>query len=242
MRFIWPLDNHYITRGFDYKSSIYIGGQHAAADLVHLQGDTKGRPIKASADGTVVGDDFNSISGYYIVIEHADGWRTTYRHLVTDAPPAIGDRIVQGQVIGNVGSTGWSTGPHLHFDLWHIDKQDPTAFSKVGWWAHNPELYLGIETTEPAPEPPLEPVEEEDTVKLIKGPTKKETYTYNGMTKRLLKGENLADHQKLFGEVEVVSAGTIQSIPDAGVSAPGSGLTAEEAVEASQEAARRGTG
>ena len=145
MRFIWPLDDHYITRGFDFKSSIYIGGQHAAVDLVRLQGDTIGRLIKASASGIVVGDDFNSTSGYYIVIGHEGGWRTTYRHLVTDAPPVIGDQVSQGQIIGNVGSTGWSTGPHLHFDLWHIDKQDPTAFSKVGWWAHNPELYLGQE-------------------------------------------------------------------------------------------------
>jgi len=171
MRFIWPLENHYITRGFDFKSNIYIGGQHAAVDLVRLQGDTTGRPIKASASGTIVGDDFNSISGYYIVIGHKGGWRTTYRHLVTDAPPTIGDQIAQGQVIGNVGSTGWSTGPHLHFDLWHIDKQDPTAFPKVGWWAHNPELYLGIESVEPTPEPepPIEPEppEEESMVIVI---------------------------------------------------------------------------
>jgi len=146
MKFIWPLDDHYITRDFDFKSSIYIGGQHAAVDLVRLQGDTDGRPIKASASGTVVGDDFNSISGNYITIAHEGGWRTTYRHLVADAPPVIGDQISQGQVIGNIGSTGWSTGPHLHFDLWHIDKQDPTAFFKVGWWAHNPELYLGQES------------------------------------------------------------------------------------------------
>lgn len=145
MRFIWPIDDHYITRGFSYQSSIYIGGQHAAVDLVRLYGDTAGRDIKATADGVVVGDAWDPYSGYFIVLEHADGWRTTYRHLVTDAPPVVGQQMVQGQTIGNVGSTGLSTGPHLHFDLWHRQKQDDTAFSKNGWWAHNPELYLGQE-------------------------------------------------------------------------------------------------
>lgn len=143
MRFIWPLDNHYITRGFDYKSSIYIGGKHAAVDLVRLQGDTAGREIKAVADGVVVGDGFDTISGHHIILGHEDGWRSMYRHLAADAPPVVGQQIAQGEVIGNVGSTGLSTGPHLHFDLWHRQKQDPTAFSKSGWWAHNPELYLG---------------------------------------------------------------------------------------------------
>ena len=65
MRFIWPLDNHYVTRGFDFKSSIYIGGQHAAVDLVRLQGDTNGRPIKAAASGVVVGDAYDSINGIF---------------------------------------------------------------------------------------------------------------------------------------------------------------------------------
>ena len=145
MKFIWPLADHYITRGFDFKSSIYIGGQHAAVDLVRLQGDTAGREILAVADGVVTIDAQDDISGYHIAIEHADGWRSMYRHLVADAPPVIGQQIAQGQTIGNVGSTGMSTGPHLHFDLWHLQKQDDTAFSKSGWWAHNPELYLGKE-------------------------------------------------------------------------------------------------
>lgn len=150
MRFIWPLDDHYITRGFDFVSDIYVMGDngvrmHAAVDLVRLQGDTAGREVKAVAMGVVVGDAWDKYSGYYIVLEHDGGWRTTYRHLVTDAPPVVGQAIMQGQVIGNVGSTGLSTGPHLHLDLWHRQQQDPTAHAKVGWWAHDPELYLGQE-------------------------------------------------------------------------------------------------
>ena len=149
-RFIWPLDDHYITRGFDFVSSVYVRGDngvrmHAAIDLVRLQGGTLGRDVLAMADGIVVGDAWDMYSGYYIVLEHEGGWRSTYRHLIVDAPPVVGYPIMQGQVIGQVGSTGLSFGPHLHADLWHRQPQDPTAHAKIGWWAHNPELYLGQE-------------------------------------------------------------------------------------------------
>ena len=150
MRFIWPLDDHYITRGFDFVSSIYVKGDngvrmHAAIDLVRLQGDTMGRDVLAMADGVVVGDAWDMYSGYFIVLRHEGGWRSTYRHLISDAPPIVGHPIMQGQVIGQVGSTGLSSGPHLHIDLWHRQPQDSTAHAKVGWWAHDPELYLGQE-------------------------------------------------------------------------------------------------
>ncbi|KKL99877.1 hypothetical protein LCGC14_1810020 [marine sediment metagenome] len=149
-RFIWPLDDHYITRGFDFVSDIYVMGNngirmHAALDLVRLQGDTAGRAILAVADGVVVGDAWDMYSGYFIILEHAGGWRSIYRHLATDAPPVVGHPIMQGQVIGMIGSTGLSSGPHLHIDLWHRQPQDSTAHAKVGWWAHDPELYLGKE-------------------------------------------------------------------------------------------------
>ena len=150
MRFIWPLADHYITRGFDFVADIYVEGDngvrlHAAIDLVRLQGGTLGRDILAVADGIVAGDAWDKYSGYYIVVEHEGGWRSTYRHLISDAPPVVGHPMMQGQVIGYVGSTGLSSGPHLHFDLWHSRPQDPTAHAKVGWWAHDPELYLGKE-------------------------------------------------------------------------------------------------
>lgn len=140
MRFTWPLPGP-ISRGFDYKASFYVGGQHAAIDIPASTGTS----IKAVADWEVVGDAWDSLSGYYIVLEHLDGWRSTYRHLWTGSPQAIGRSGSQRQTIGEVGSTGLSTGPHLHFDLWHRQKQDPTAFYKNGWWAHDPELYLGME-------------------------------------------------------------------------------------------------
>lgn len=141
MTFTWPLSYFIITRRFAYLSNIYVGGQHAALDFAA----PIGTPIKAIAAGTVMGDAWDPLSGYYIALRHAGGWRSTYRHLRTDAPPAVGQSVAQGQVIGYVGSTGYSSGPHLHFDLWNTTKQDSTAFAKHGLWAHDPELYLGKE-------------------------------------------------------------------------------------------------
>ncbi len=85
----------------------------------------------------------NDISGHYVEVSHGDGWVTNYRHLVEQAPASVGAGVFQGQVIGKVGSTGWSTGPHLHIDLWNKIKQSDEAMYKNGWWAHDPELYLG---------------------------------------------------------------------------------------------------
>lgn len=221
VKLIWPLDDHYITRDFYYKASIYIGGQHSALDLVRLQGDTAGRGIRAVADGIVEGDAWDQYSGYYIVLAHAGGWRTMYRHLVTDAPPVIGQHISQGEVIGNVGSTGMSTGPHLHFDLWHRQKHDDTAFSKSGWWAHDPELYLGKE--------------EEDML------TPEDTTFIEAQTAHLEKRQNdwgevmQQEHEALEAKIA-----TLQTMVDALIL--GGGLTEEEAKEAAKQAAREGTG
>ncbi len=141
MQFIWPLDNHTISRDFYYRGSQYINGQHTAIDLPA----STGTPIKAVAMGLVVVSGYSDINGNYVEVTHDGGWKTIYRHLVEKASVVNGSAVMQGQIIGKVGSTGWSSGPHLHFDLWNSAKQSPEAVYKVGWWAHDPELYLGQE-------------------------------------------------------------------------------------------------
>ena len=139
--FIWPLDSHSISRDFYYLGSIYIGGQHGAIDIPA----SIGTPIKVAAAGLVTKATYNDISGHYIEVAHNEGWVTNYRHLVEQASVSVGASVSQGQIIGKVGSTGWSTGPHLHFDLWNSIKQSPEAMYKGNIWAHDPELYLGKE-------------------------------------------------------------------------------------------------
>ena len=53
-----------------------------------------------------------------VILDHANGVQTFYAHM-TDYLVSTGDTVQQGQIIGTVGSTGWSTGPHLHLELWH---------------------------------------------------------------------------------------------------------------------------
>lgn len=90
-----------------------------------------GTPVFASGDGTIevarAAPNATRGNGSYIAIQHDNGWRTLYLHLHRFAPDIqAGVRVRQGQVIGEVGSTGGSTGPHLHYEV-HIDgqKMDP---------------------------------------------------------------------------------------------------------------------
>lgn len=106
-------------------------------------GAPSGTPILAVAAGTVVDEGINDhYSGNWIGIDHREGWHSVYRHLLNPSPLSPGRKVVQGQVVGQVGSTGVSTGPHLHFDLWCKVKHSPEAIWKNGWWAHDPKLYL----------------------------------------------------------------------------------------------------
>lgn len=79
-------------------------------------------PILAAADGLVVfvGGDPTSGLGWYIEIEHPNGWRTVYAHL-SEFAVYQGQLVKQGEVIGYNGTTGESTGPHLHFEVRHND-------------------------------------------------------------------------------------------------------------------------
>lgn len=87
--------------------------QHRGIDI----GAPTGTPIKAAAAGTVKSaEKLDSAYGWKIVLDHGDGVHTWYAHL-SEFAVAEGDRVATGQTIGLVGSSGLSTGPHLHFEL-----------------------------------------------------------------------------------------------------------------------------
>ncbi len=79
-------------------------------------GCPKGTPIYASRSGQVTIAQYSSSAGYYVSINHGDGWTSVYMHM-TNYIVKKGQNVSQGQVIGYVGSTGYSTGPHLHFGI-----------------------------------------------------------------------------------------------------------------------------
>ncbi len=92
-------------------------------------GDDYGQPIIASDSGTVTwsGDDGGGY-GNYVVIDHGNGYTTIYGH-ASELACSTGDYVNQGDVIAYVGSTGNSTGPHLHFEIRENDEPiDPLGF------------------------------------------------------------------------------------------------------------------
>ncbi len=80
-----------------------------------------GTPVHAAADGTVVKAGWNKAYGYMVVIEHDGGYSTLYGHN-SKLLVSVGDDVKQGDVIAKSGSTGWSTGPHVHYQLMKMGK------------------------------------------------------------------------------------------------------------------------
>ncbi len=91
-----------------------LENKHYAVDIVVADGT----PVKTVADGTVIFAGYTADTGYVIIIEHLQGFLSTYKHnkfLYKEQ----GDLVKSGEVIANSGSTGTlTTGPHLHFELW----------------------------------------------------------------------------------------------------------------------------
>ncbi len=85
-----------------------------------------GTPIIASRSGVVKTATYNWSAGYYVAIDHQDGFETRYMHM-THYIVGVGDHVTAGQVIGYMGSTGTSTGSHLHFSVLYNGKQQNPA-------------------------------------------------------------------------------------------------------------------
>lgn len=108
-RFLCPVDYTYVTR---YESNIHRGDDLAA---------DKGTPIYAAQDGVVTYADFHYSYGYCVILNHGTGldgnqWSTLYAHM-DDYTVTTGQVVKAGELIGHVGSTGNSTGNHLHFEV-----------------------------------------------------------------------------------------------------------------------------
>lgn len=128
--------NARITTTFREKGSIWAAGWHNGVDI----SAPAGSPIKAAADGTVINADttaHNDGYGNRVVLKHAEGKATLYAHMIAPASVKVGQAVKKGQVIGNVGSTGLSTGAHLHVSV--IDNYDK-----------NPNIYYKGDLIDPA--------------------------------------------------------------------------------------------
>jgi murein DD-endopeptidase MepM/ murein hydrolase activator NlpD len=112
--FMWPARG-YITSRYGYRHSPFTGVRqfHTGLDI----GAPRGSPVRAGMAGRVSSVGFNGVSGNYVVITHHSGYRSLYAHLSV-IRTKTGAYVRAGDLIGDVGSTGLSTGPHLHFTVY----------------------------------------------------------------------------------------------------------------------------
>jgi murein DD-endopeptidase MepM/ murein hydrolase activator NlpD len=119
---IWPTEG-YITSCFCYRS--YPDAEfHPGVDIVN----DYGAPVYATASGTVILSGWDGGYGYKIEIDHGNGLVTWYGHNTTLLVSA-GQTVHKGDLIARVGSTGFATGPHVHYEILQDGKPvDPVPF------------------------------------------------------------------------------------------------------------------
>ncbi len=122
----WPVDGH-ITSPYGTRVHPLTGGKefHGGVDIAAQPGE----PVHATADGIVSFAGWSGANGNLVVIEHGFGYSTFYAHNKQVAVKT-GQKVRRGDIISYLGSTGSSTGPHVHYEIWRNGKST------------NPESYL----------------------------------------------------------------------------------------------------
>lgn len=118
-----------VSSGFGYRIHPILGVKkmHNGVDLANGHKT----PIYATRSGVVVDSEYDAKSGYHVVIDHLDGYKSYYYHLYKKSDLQVGDVVVIGDYIGGMGTTGLSTGTHLHFGVSYKDEYvDPMKYIK----------------------------------------------------------------------------------------------------------------
>jgi len=123
--FRFPLRSYRVTSPFGVREDPFHGNRsmHRGIDLAAAEGTE----VFAAADGTVTAIGEDPVYGIYIIITHSNRWTSLYGHLQR-VDTVLHSEVKSGNLIGRVGSTGQSTGPHLHFEL----RQDGRALDPAG--------------------------------------------------------------------------------------------------------------
>ena len=124
-----PVTYTYFSSPFGYRIHPVYGDWrfHAGVDLAA----PSGTPIRATRSGKVAIATYDSSAGYYVNINHLDGFTSRYLHM-THYVVSAGDYVAVGDIIGYVGSTGTSTGPHLHFGIYYNGvAQNPADYISI---------------------------------------------------------------------------------------------------------------
>jgi murein DD-endopeptidase MepM/ murein hydrolase activator NlpD len=136
-----PIEFSRVTSGFNPRRFHPIKKTHRAHNGTDFGAPT-GTPVRAVGNGVVVYAGRSGGHGNFVKIDHPGTWHTSYSHL-SKIGVKKGQTVKQGQYIGKVGSTGLSTGPHLHYQMWHhgkyvdamrvaLPKSEPLPKSELG--------------------------------------------------------------------------------------------------------------
>ena len=123
----WPTIGAYsISSPYGYRN---LGdGWHGGIDIVRPGGST-GCTVVAAEAGVVTHAGWYGSGGYTVIIDHGNGLTTRYYHMQNTIKVSVGQRVSRGQAIGNIGATGFVTGPHLHFEVRVRGKEvNPTKY------------------------------------------------------------------------------------------------------------------
>ncbi|RMH51670.1 MAG: M23 family metallopeptidase [Zetaproteobacteria bacterium] len=123
---LWPAPGGWISSRFGRRSDPFTGrmAMHRGVDIANRQG----ADVLATASGMVLFAGFSPDFGRTVLIDHGYGYRTRYAHL-RDTTVRVGDEVAAGDCIGHIGSSGRSTGPHLHYEVhYHGMVVDPVRF------------------------------------------------------------------------------------------------------------------
>lgn len=121
-----PVSPVIITDAFGMRDHPILGGRrmHYGTDLAAYYG----QPVYACEDGVVISAGWDDVYGYLVIIDHGGGITSWYAHN-SRILVSVNQTVAQGQQIAEAGSTGWSTGPHVHWEI-HVDgeRRDPMSF------------------------------------------------------------------------------------------------------------------
>jgi len=133
--FIWPVAVQgalNISSGFGFRTNVFDKNKiefHEGIDIVGNLND----PIVATADGKIKAAGWGSLSGWYVVISHKNGFETHYGHM-NKITAKVGQKVKRGDVIGYMGETGKTTGVHLHYAIVHNHiSVDPMNFLALNY-------------------------------------------------------------------------------------------------------------
>ncbi|MDX8396805.1 MAG: peptidoglycan DD-metalloendopeptidase family protein [Mariprofundaceae bacterium] len=126
----WPSEGGWLSSKYGMRIDPFTGlkARHKGVDIANRLGS----PVLSSSRGVVIFAGKMSAYGYMVEVEHGYGYRTRYGHMSNIAVKA-GDEVADSQLLGRVGSTGRSTGPHLHFEVLRYNQRiNPAGFLPRG--------------------------------------------------------------------------------------------------------------